>query len=412
MATEIIMPKLSDTMTEGHFGTWRKGVGERIERGDILAEVETDKAVMDLEAFTSGILLEQRVKSGELVAVGTVIGLIGAAGEAVPQPQAVSAEPTPPAAAEMPAAPAAELATAVAAPYPAHTVEESGIAHGVQAAPVVRRRAAELGIDLANMQGSGPGGRIMLEDLQQLTTAAGGKTAPPGEAAAVAITPQPEQQLSRMRSAIARTTSSSWQNIPHFYLSRDVEMDKAEQLVHGLKSKGTAITLNALIMAAVAVALTRFPALNAGYEAGGISSSAHVNLGFAVALADGLQVPVIREAETMSVRDLTVAAVSLAAKARQGSLTPADIAGGSFTVSNLGMYGVDAIASLIMPGQAAILGLGTVTDRPVAHNGELVVARVLTATLSCDHRIIDGAVAAGFLNEWKNLLEQPDRLTI
>jgi pyruvate dehydrogenase E2 component (dihydrolipoamide acetyltransferase) len=162
----------------------------------------------------------------------------------------------------------------------------------------------------------------------------------------------------------------------------------------------------------VAAALTRFPALNAGYEAGGISSSGHVNLGFAVALADGLQVPVIREAETMNVLDLAGAAARLAEKARQGALAPADIAGGSFTVSNLGMFGVDAIASIIMPGQAAILGLGTVTDRAVVHNGELAVGRVLTATLSCDHRIIDGAVAAGFLNECKNLLEQPERLTI
>ena len=249
----------------------------------------------------------------------------------------------------------------------------------------------------------------MLEDLPQQAPIVTEAAIESSDTAATVVTPRP---LNRIRSAIARTTSSSWKNIPHFYLSRDVEMNQAEQLIRDLKTKGTAVSLNALIMAAVAAALRRFPALNAGFDSGGIISSAHVNLGFAVALVDGLQVPVIREAETKSVRDLSVAAVKLADKARQGTLTPDDISGGSFTISNLGMYGVDAMASIIIPGQAAILGLGTVTDRPVVHNGELAVGRVMTATLSCDHRIIDGAAAADFLNEWKRVLEHPGELSI
>jgi pyruvate dehydrogenase E2 component (dihydrolipoamide acetyltransferase) len=410
MATEIIMPKLSDTMTEGQLGAWRKSVGERIERGDTLAEVETDKAVMDLEAFTSGILLEQRVKAGELVPVGTVIGLIGAADEATVPLVTVATEPIPQAAAAPVAAAAVASVATATEPTPASTAGAPSIAPGVQAAPVVRRRAAELGIDLAGLAGSGPGGRIMLEDLQHVSSGVDLVPAPAGEPAA-AIHPE-LRPLNRMRSAIARTTTSSWQNIPHFYLSRAVEMDQAEQRIHELKSAGTLVALNALIMAAAAAALTRFPALNAGFDAGRITRSAHVNLAFAVALADGLQVPVIKEAEAKNVRELTAATVIMAEKARNGTLAPADISGGSFTVSNLGMYGVDALASIIMPGQAAILGIGTIADRPVVRSGQLAIGRVMTATLSCDHRIIDGATAAGFLNECKRLLEQPGELAI
>ena len=408
MATEIIMPKLSDTMTEGHFGVWRKSVGEKIERGDILAEIETDKAIMDLEAFTSGILLEQRVKAGEQVAVGTVIGLIGAASEAGSTGTA-GAEPVSTPAVNSIAAAAVSQIDTTATPAPAIERLAQRVVHDVQAAPIVRRRAAELGIDLSSLTGSGPGGRIMLEDLPQQAPVVTKAAITSGETVTTVVTPQP---LNRIRSAIARTTSSSWKNIPHFYLSRDVEMKPAEQLIRDLKTKGTAVSLNALIMAAVAAALRRFPALNAGFDSEGIISPAHVNLGFAVALVDGLQVPVIREAEAKSVRDLSVEAGKLADKARQGTLTPDDISGGSFTISNLGMYGVDTMASIIIPGQAAILGLGTVTDRPVVHNGELAVGRVMTATLSCDHRIIDGAAAADFLNEWKRVLEHPGELSI
>jgi len=409
MASEITMPKLSDTMTEGQLGVWRKSVGERIERGDIIAEVETDKATMDLEAFSSGILLEQRVKAGELVPVGTVIGLIGAAGETTAQtipPAAVPVQQTVPTPAPATAAPAVTAAVLTPSVPPL----ERSMPHVVQAAPIVRRRAAELGIDLNRITGSGPEGRIMLEDLQRITVYDSG-TESVAESIVAPVTPSESRPLSRLRSAIARTTSSSWQSIPHFYLTREIEMDSAELLVHRLQDKGTNVSLNALIMAAVAAALQSFPALNAGFGKDGILSYTHVNLGFAVALADGLQVPVIREAETKNVRELAAEAMHLSEKARQGSLTPDDISGGSFTVSNLGMYGVDSLSSIIMPGQAAILALGTVADRPVAHNGQLAVARSMTATLSCDHRIIDGAAAAVFLNECKRLLEQPAELS-
>ena len=405
MATEITMPKLSDTMTEGQLGAWRKSVGERIERGDIIAEVETDKATMELEAFASGILLEQRIQAGELVPVGSVIGLIGEAGEA-PVAQPLAPDKTQP--------PTAPIAVVEVVTPPVTAVVRSA-SDGVQAAPVVRRHAAELGIDLSHVQGSGPEGRIMLEDLERHVPPlskgdAGAPVQTPAGETAIAVQSPEAVPLSRMRSAIARATGDSWRTIPHFYLTREIEMDRAGQVVRGLKGEGVNVTLNALILAAAATALTALPALNAGYGEGGIATYPGVNLAFAVALDDGLQMPVIRGAEGKGVRDLTAESARLAERARQGLLTTVEISGGSFSVSNLGMYGVDSLASIIMPGQAAILGIGAVAERPLARNGAVGVALMMTATLSCDHRIVDGATGAAFLNEFKRLLEHPAEL--
>jgi pyruvate dehydrogenase E2 component (dihydrolipoamide acetyltransferase) len=213
-----------------------------------------------------------------------------------------------------------------------------------------------------------------------------------------------------MRSAIARTTVTAWQNIPHFYLTREIEMEQAGQVIRGLKGEGVNVSLNALILAAAAAALTTFPALNSCYSDGGIVHYPAVNLAFAAALDDGLQMPVIKGAGSKGVRELTTDSARLAEGARQGTLTEDEISGGSFSVSNLGTYGVDSLASIIMPGQAAILGIGTVAERPLARNDAVVAASMMTATLSCDHRIIDGATAAAFLNEFKRLLEHPAEL--
>ncbi len=410
MAIEITMPKLSDTMTEGQLGTWRKSVGERIERGDIIAEVETDKATMDLEAFASGILLEQRVQAGELVPVGTVIGLIGEAGEAVSHPARTDTAPPP-----APTSAAAEPIPATTNQAPPVAAFERSVTHSSQAAPVVRRRAGELGVDLAQVVGSGPEGRIMLEDLERHVprhpqAQPEAHTQPPPGAAPAAAEPALATPFSRMRSAIARTTGDSWRTIPHFYLTREIEMGQAELVIRGLKGEGVAVSLNALILAAVAKALTAFPALNSGYVVGGIVNYPDVNLAFAVALDDGLQMPVIRGANGKGVRELTAESSRLAERARMGGLSVDEISGGSFSVSNLGMYGADSLASIIMPGQAAILGVGRVADRPLVRNGEIQAARLMTATLSCDHRIVDGVTAAAFLGEIKRLLEHPAEL--
>lgn len=401
MSHTIIMPKLSDTMTEGQLGAWRKNVGEQVERGDIIAEVETDKAIMELEAFASGILLEQRVQPGELVPVGTVIGLIGQPGDlsgAAPQPPL--------------AAPAAETVVPATTPTVTATpaVPEAGqspAAHSTQAAPVVRRRAEELGIDLDTIRGSGPGGRIMLEDLHAPATK------PSFSSSQQSATPQAASQVStpdKLRSAIARTTSAAWHTIPHFYLTCEIDMARAETVVSGLKGDGVAVSLNGLIMTAVAQALQAFPALNSAYGDPDIISYATVNLSFAVALPNGLQMPVIRDAQNKGVRELSDEATRLTERARQGGLTLNEISGGSFSISNLGMYGIDTLASIVMPGQGGILGLGAVADRPAVREGQVIAARTMKVTISCDHRIIDGAAAALFLNEVKRLLEHPAEL--
>jgi pyruvate dehydrogenase E2 component (dihydrolipoamide acetyltransferase) len=424
MATEIIMPKLSDTMTEGQFGIWLKSTGEKVERGDIIAEVETDKATMNLEAFASGILLEQRVQAGEIVAVGTVIGLIGEPGESVAfkpgkniesaslktatQPSADSASTPPdrpPTPDEIPSVSASGRSS-----EPTPHLEQAA-SSTVQAAPVVRRRAAELGIDLDTVQGSGPAGRIMLEDLQKKPANIDEPVDLTPESARV-ISKTETTPLSRMRRAVARTVSTAWQNIPHFYLSRDIRMNRAEQVIQELRSNDVKVSLNAMIMSAAAFAIVRFRAINAGYGETGLISHQHINLSFAVAQDEILQMPVIKDADQLGMQQMTVEVARLAALARKGALTIEDISGGSFSVSNLGMQGVDSFSSIIMPGQAAILAIGTVADRPAAYNGQLQVVRAMTATLSCDHRIIDGVIAANFLNEFKRVLENAAELPV
>ena len=412
MATEITMPKLSDTMTEGHLGAWRKSVGEKIERGDIIAEVETDKATMDLEAFASGVLLEQLVQAGELVPVGTVIGLIGLPGEAMPAEPPPVKVPVPEAKPVIPDE--AERMITTSAPV----VERQPQSPAFQAAPIVRRRAVELGIDLADISGSGPEGRILLDDLERSPGARPVQAEPgivvaasvdvaPAETALQTIAAQP---FSRMRAAIAKVTTDSWRTIPHFYISIDVEMGRVEQVVRDLKTEGEALTLNALILVAVAASLVKFPELNSAFTDKVMLKYATVNLGFAVAVEGGLLVPVIRGAEDKGARELSAEAARLASRARSGSISENEISGGTFSVSNLGMHGVSSFASIIMPAQAGILAVGSVADRPVVRNGNLEIGRLMTATLSCDHCIIDGVYAAGFLNEFKRLLENPNEL--
>jgi pyruvate dehydrogenase E2 component (dihydrolipoamide acetyltransferase) len=413
MATEITMPKLSDTMTEGHLGAWRKSVGEKIERGDIIAEVETDKATMDLEAFASGILLEQRVQAGELVPVGTVIGLIGLPDELKPAASPIVEVNAP---AAMPEIPVEPPLAAISFPAAQKQFEHSTT---VQAAPIVRHRAAELGINLADVTGSGPEGRILLDDLERLS-----KNGPIEDKQVVIAAAESTEKilpattarnitsepLSRMRNAIARVTTDSWRTIPHFYISIEVEMERAEKVVRSLKAEGVAVSLNALILAAAAASLVKYPGLNATLSDKGLLKYASINLGFAVAVEGGLIVPVIKGAENKGARELNDEAARLAAMSRAGRISADEISGGTFSVSNLGMHGVSSFASIIMPGQAGILAVGTVTDRPVARNGSLEIGRFMTATLSCDHRIIDGVYAADFLKELKRLLENPSEL--
>lgn len=417
MATDIIMPKLSDTMTEGKLGAWKKGVGDQVERGDVIAEVETDKAVMELESFSSGVLLEQRVKPGELVAVGTVIGIVGA-------PEEKGAKAPPPLESPPVAPPQAEpVPREERPPVPAESADRQAMA-----APVVRRHARELGIDLAQVTGSGPGGRVLLEDLERFSGVmlsaeppatessatepepqAGEPSPPVGEPAP----PEPPQveggvvPLSRMRAAIARTVTEAWRTIPHFFVTVEIPMDEIEEVRRELRESGSPLSINDMIVKGTAMALGHFPMLNASFVNDRIVSHDEINIGMAVSLPDGLLVPVIRGCQAMSLKEIAVQSRRLIERARNGRLSEAEMRGGTFTISNMGMFDVAEFAAVIHPPQAGILAVGSAYDGIVVKDGQPVVARLARMTLSADHRLVDGAYAARFLKELKRILKKP-----
>ena len=410
MATEITMPKLSDTMTEGTFGVWKKGVGDPVERGEIIAEIETDKATMELEAFASGILLEQRARTGEVIRVGAVIGIIGAPGEAV---AAVPGSPVEPEA-EPPRIPEAATPPPSTAP-----VGEEPAEHGEKAAPVVRRHARELGIDLALVEGSGPGGRVLMEDLERYIGVSLNAPLPvekPMKAAEEPPVPPPSPQppaaggelsLSKMRAAIARTVEQAWQEIPHFYVTVEVRMDEAEEVRRELKKSGTPVSLNDMVVKAATMTLASFPRLNASFRKDRIVTNDEISIGIAVSLDDGLLVPVIRGCNSLSLKEIAAESRRLIERARGGLLREPEMGGGTFTISNLGMYGVSEFTAIIHPPQAGVLAVGAVQDGTMMKSGHTASARLMRVTLSADHRMVDGAYAARFLKELKRLLENP-----
>jgi len=408
----IIMPKLSDTMTEGLLGSWLKSIGDTINRGDIIAEVETDKATMGLEAFDSGILLEQRVKAGEIVPVGTVLGVIGSADE---RPSVTEAAPATAAAEEMKAPPAV-------APEPVAAEKEAAprVVDAEKTSPVVRRRARELGIDLDSVAGSGPGGRVLLEDLARFAAKQPAQ-APPGAVETSKGEEQPEVPeaeetevlgLTRMRAAIARVVTASWRDIPHFSVTMEIRMDTAREVLRELKTNGTPVSVNELVMKGVAVSLPKCPLVNASFIDGSIVLHQEVNIGFMVKVDEGLLVPVIRGCQALPLAEVAARSRQLIQLARNGKISEAEMAGGTFSVSNLGAYGVSQFSAIILPPQVAILAVGSVLDRLVPGKGGPVPARIMKVTLSADHRVLDGVAAAEFLKELKQALENPVRLLI
>lgn len=425
MATEIVMPKLSDTMTEGKFGVWKKVIGDPVQRGDVIAEVETDKAVMDLEAFTSGVLLETRVKTGDLVAVGTVIGIIGTPGETVAG--AMVSEEKPAVAEPVQTVERGDVPERIwtqDAPESLDSASHDTDLRSGQAAPVVRRRARELGVDLTGMVGSGPGGRILLTDLERhaehyAEVRTGRKDAEPAEAAREAAAPatQPAEPgsgepVSRMRAAIARTVAEAWRTIPHFFVTVAIDMGEAEEVRREMKASGTPVSLNDMVVKGAAIALGKFPLVNASFRGDAIELHDAVNIGIAVSLPDGLLVPVIKGCERLSLKDIATQSRVLIQKARNGTISQTEISGGTFSVSNLGMYGIKQFTAVIHPPQAAILAVGAVSDRVTVKNGQPTTTRVMEITLSADHRLVDGAYAAKFLRELQHILENPVKMLL
>ncbi|MBL9188859.1 MAG: pyruvate dehydrogenase complex dihydrolipoamide acetyltransferase [Opitutaceae bacterium] len=425
MANIIEMPKLSDTMTVGTLVKWLKKEGDAVKAGDMLAEVETDKATMELESFFDGTLLRIFAPAGSQVALGAPLCAIGKPGEKVDTP---AAKPAPAAAAAAPAAtPAAPVAVAAAAPAPAVAapVVTPVVNTGrIKISPLAKKLAGEKKIDPARVTGSGPGGRIVRADIlaaeknggatsgaKSTGTFSGGAVAAKGPIQDERLVP-----VSTMRGVIAKRMVESTTTIPYVYL--DIEMDAApllairEQLNTGLEKEGVKLSVNDFILKASAEALRRVPAVNTSWEGTHIRHHGAAHVAFAVAMEDGLITPVIRDAHLKSVFQISTEAKALGKKAKEKKLVPAEFTGGTFCVSNLGMMGIPKFTAIINPPNAAILAVGTTVTKPVVKNGQIVVGQTLTVTLSCDHRVFDGAVGAQFLGALKQLIEAPALLLV
>jgi pyruvate dehydrogenase E2 component (dihydrolipoamide acetyltransferase) len=420
MATNILMPALSPTMTEGNLARWLKQEGDRIKAGDVIAEIETDKATMEVEAVDEGILGRILVPAGtQGVKVNDVIAVLVEAGEAVP-----AAGAAPKAAAAPAATPAPVAAPVAAAPAP---VAAPASGDRVFASPLARRMAAQAGVDISKIAGSGPNGRIVKADVDAAlsrgpapASAAAAAAAPapiaaPRPAAPVAITaPHTAVPNSSMRKVIARRLAESKATIPHFYVSTDVEIDALLKIRADLNARSPKdgpgaykLSVNDLVIKATAVTLRRFPNVNSMWTEDAILQLHDVDISVAVSIPDGLITPIVKGADIKGLAAISNEMKDLAARAKSGKLKPEEFQGGGFSISNMGMYGVRDFAAIINPPQAGILAVSAGEQRPVVKNGALAIATVMTLTLSVDHRVIDGALAAEFLQALKRNIEDP-----
>ena len=415
MPIQILMPALSPTMTEGTLAKWAKAVGDTITSGDLLAEIETDKATMEIEAVDEGILGKILVAEGtEGVPVNQLIGLILEDGEDASALEAalapVAAPAAPPAAAPAPAPPLAAAAPAPAAPAPAKT------GNRIIASPLARRLATAKGVDLATVTGSGPKGRIVKRDVE---SAAPGAPAPKAEAPSpppalgAPLSPMPDFEAvphSSMRKTIARRLTESVRDIPHFNVSVDVQLGSLLDTRKRLNARDGAeqkISVNDFVIKAIALALARVPACNVSYTDEATLFHQRADISIAVSIDGGLITPIVKDAGNKSLAVIAREAKALAERARAGELQPDEYEGGTFTVSNMGMMGVRSFNSIINPPQGAILSVGAGEPRPIVTDGALSMATVMTLTLAVDHRCIDGVTAAEFIGELKSILEEP-----
>ncbi len=431
MPTNILMPALSPTMTEGKLASWRKKEGDRIKAGDVIAEIETDKATMEVEAVDEGVLARIAVPAGtEGVKVNTVIAVladegedpkaIGAAGAAAPK-AAPAAAPTP--------APAAAGPRPTASAAPPATIVHGG--DHVFASPLAKRMAQQAGIDLKSLKGSGPHGRVVKADIDRALSG-GAPARPPAAVPAVAPTPPAampvpsapppvagmpafdEVPVSQMRRVIARRLAESKRDAPHFYLSVDCRIDALLKLRADLNGRAPKegpgaykLSVNDFVIKAAALALIKVPAANAMWTEQGVRRFKSADISVAVAIPDGLITPIVRGAENKGLAAISAEMKDLAERARAGKLRLEEFQGGTFSISNLGMYGIREFYAVINPPQACILSVGAGEQRPVVKDGALAVATVMTCTLSTDHRVVDGAIGAEFMAAFKKLIEDP-----
>jgi pyruvate dehydrogenase E2 component (dihydrolipoyllysine-residue acetyltransferase) len=402
---DVLMPRLSDTMTEGVLSEWRKGEGDPVHRGDVLAEIETDKATMELEAYDDGVLERHLVAPGTTVPIGQPIAVIGDGTGTVSAPAPAQAEP------------------AQAVPPPAPTTQAPGPAAAgppaaLRTSPLARALAREHGIDLSTVTGTGPGGRIVRADVQSAITAAAPASQPapaPAPAAAPIAAGDEKIPLSAVRRITARRLTES-AAAPHFYLTSVVDAGRLlafrAEINQRLAADGVKISVTDLLVRACAVTLRVHPQVNASWGGDHILRRANIHIGVAVALDDGLIVPVIRDADRKSIGEIAGEAHALADRARAGKLTPDEFTGSTFTISNLGMYGIDHFTAVINPPEAAILAVGAATDEAVVRDGQVVAATTMKLTLSIDHRVLDGATAATFERDLVQVLEEPLRIVV
>jgi pyruvate dehydrogenase E2 component (dihydrolipoamide acetyltransferase) len=423
MATKVHMEALSPTMEEGQLVQWLKSEGDEVASGDVLAEIETDKATMELVARGDGVLRKIFINAGGTAAVGAVIAVIAKGDEDISGIEGVSggaatatavAEPPKAAVPPAPAAPAAAAPTTQVAPAP--VVPAAGAANGgrVKASPLARRLAEEMGVDLKLVQGSGPGGRVVKRDIEAAKAA--GVTAP----SVTAWTPDAAEFVdvptSQMRKTIAKRLVMSIGPVPTFYLTVDVDMARvmeARQSINAMLEKdGLKVSINDIVLKAVAGALKRHPECNAQWHETRVRRFNAVHLGVAVAVEDGLITPVIKNAHAKGIAQIAVEVRELAGRAREKRLTPDEYTGSTFSVSNLGMFGISEFTAIINPPEAGILAIGGVEETPVVVNGSVVVRPRMRITMSCDHRVIDGASGARFLQTLRAMLEEPTAILV
>jgi|TARA_B110000259_G_scaffold152015_1_gene171870 pyruvate dehydrogenase E2 component (dihydrolipoamide acetyltransferase) len=411
MAEIVLMPKLSDTMTDGVVAEWHKKVGDKVENGDLLAEIESDKATMEFESFQEGVLLHIGIEAGATAPVDSILAILGEEGEDVAaileeaKKKAAESEKVEEAPkADAPVAPKAPSPKAVSAPVASSAPKAASSAPVVLndgkivASPLARKLAEEKNIPLSQVPGSGDGGRIVKRDIENFI---------PG---GVVNTTESfyEEGLNSMRKVIGQRLSESKFSAPHFYLTQSIDMDNAMAARKAIiEAKGTKVSFNDMVLKATAKALKKHPGVNCSFLGDRVRYNDHVHIGVAMAVENGLLVPVVRFADQKSLQDISAEVKDYSVRAKDNKLTPDDWAGSTFTVSNLGMFGIESFTSIINSPDAAIMAIGGIKQVPVVKNNEIVPGNVMKVTLSCDHRAVDGAVGAAFLLTFKQILENP-----
>ncbi|HEX9165139.1 MAG TPA: dihydrolipoamide acetyltransferase family protein [Gemmatimonadales bacterium] len=420
MATKILMEALSPTMEEGRLVEWKKQEGDAVAAGDVLAEVETDKAVMELVARAGGTLLKQLVPAGATVPVASAVGWIGQPGEAIEDGRTGGRAdgPSAPAggapAASAPAAVPAAVPAATASPAPGGGAEgRSGGEPGrIKASPLARKLAAEKGLDLGTVAGTGPEGRVVKRDIE---SAQAGPPVRPSARPPVSGEAFTDTPLTQIRKTIAKRLAQSIGPIPTFYLTTEVDMERAAEARQALQASlgdEGKVSFNDIVLKAIATALRQHPACNAWWQDDRIRTWHEVHIGMAVAVPDGLITPVVRHADQKSLREISAEARDLAKRARERKLAPEEYTGSTFSVSNLGMFDIDEFTAIINPPEAGIIAIGRIAEAPAVVDGQLTVRRRMRLTMSCDHRVIDGATGAQFLKTVKLMLENPLALVV